>query len=127
MANYNTIGVITAPVKLNDDLIGRLEGTGATCDLFEGKYHVYWDEYLQENWENGEENLWDLLHDIMVYGGLDLLSAQFSFTCSSMRPDGFGGLCFIVTKLGYVSVCTTDFDVDDKGVATINVHTGTWS
>jgi pyridoxine/pyridoxamine 5'-phosphate oxidase len=44
-------------------------------------------------------DLWaDVLQDIVLWSpDLDHLTVTMAFTCSKMRPDGFGGLAMLIT------------------------------
>ena len=53
-------------------------------------------------------DLWaDILQDIVRRAGtLDHLNATMAFTCSQMRPDGFGGLAMLITAAEIRSAST---------------------
>ncbi len=55
-------------------------------------------------------DLWpDVLQDIIRRSDvLDHLTATMAFTCSKMRPDGFGGLAMLITAAQIRSASTND-------------------
>ena len=63
-----------------------------------------------------------LLQDIMRRAGLTHIVVETAFTCSTMRPEGFGGAATVITADAIDSLSTFDF-VDTVLAARLSVKT----
>jgi hypothetical protein len=59
----------------------------------------------------------DLLREVLkVNPDLDVIQMQESWSCSKMRPDGFGGRSLWLNRKGYLYVCTSQVEIDEDGI-----------
>lgn len=50
-----------------------------------------------------------IFEDIVKRSALDFVEIETAWTCSKMRPDGFGGAATLISKAGMVSMSTAGF------------------
>jgi len=104
------------------------------------QYYVYFDESWSEGMGSEEYLEWadtddlsaddlaeftrlldlesqDLLHEILKLNPeLEEIEVQCSYSCSRMRPDGFGGHCLIVNKKGWFFNSSNGWKADEDGI-----------
>lgn len=60
----------------------------------------------------------DFLHEsLKLDTEMGHIETQSGWGCSKMRLDGFGGSALIVTRKGYLYLTTTQFKIDEDGIA----------
>jgi len=58
-----------------------------------------------------------LLHEILKLNPkVDQLEVQCSYSCSKMRPDGWGGHGLIANRKGYIFINTGGYETDEDGI-----------
>jgi len=133
LTNRQRLWLKCSGASIEDDQVSALESL-ATGDLTQS--YVFWEEYLDEGFDEFEgsdaledaeqeaaewvrsHNFPSLLRSILLHpenADVEVIKVSFAQTCSSMRPDSFGGHAYLVTRDQWAIFGTDTYDVTKSG------------
>ncbi|KTE16878.1 hypothetical protein [Sphingopyxis sp. H115] len=65
-----------------------------------------------------------IFEDVVKRSALDYIEIETAWSCSKMRPDGFGGAATLISKSGMVSMSTASFLEEAIGALSLGPPTG---